>query len=118
MVQARAEFSRLLDNHTWHGNLDAFNDLLRGGFGTTERMGTEVAQLGVVSRRTGIRSDDSATGAAPTHLSSLEPFKHRSRILRARSGQGSTLFDQIVEIIREHGPGGSESHDDIVLELA
>jgi hypothetical protein len=36
MVQARGEFSRLLDNHTWHGNLDAFNDLLRGGFGTTE----------------------------------------------------------------------------------
>src|SRR5215472_10763916 len=30
------EFSRLLDNHTWHGNLDAFNDLLRGGFGTPD----------------------------------------------------------------------------------
>jgi hypothetical protein len=30
------EFCRLLDNHTWHGNLDAFNDLLRGGSGTPE----------------------------------------------------------------------------------
>jgi hypothetical protein len=30
------EFSRLLDNYTWRGNLDAFNDLLRGGFGTPE----------------------------------------------------------------------------------
>jgi RNAse (barnase) inhibitor barstar len=27
------EFSRLLDNHTWRGNLDAFNDLLRGALG-------------------------------------------------------------------------------------
>lgn len=30
------EFSRLLCGHTWRGNLDAFNDLLRGGFGTPE----------------------------------------------------------------------------------
>jgi len=30
------EFSRLLDNYVWRGNLDAFNDLLRGGFGTPE----------------------------------------------------------------------------------
>jgi hypothetical protein len=25
------EFSALLEDHTWHGNLDAFNDILRGG---------------------------------------------------------------------------------------
>jgi RNAse (barnase) inhibitor barstar len=31
-----AEFSRLLGNYTWRGNLDAFNDVLRGGFGTPE----------------------------------------------------------------------------------
>jgi hypothetical protein len=30
------EFSRLLCNYSWQGNLDAFNDLLRGGFGTPE----------------------------------------------------------------------------------
>src|SRR5690242_7441689 len=30
------EFSTLLCHHTWHGNLDAFNDILRGGFGTPE----------------------------------------------------------------------------------
>ena len=30
------EFSRLLDDHVWRGNLDAFNDILRGGFGTPE----------------------------------------------------------------------------------
>jgi hypothetical protein len=30
------EFSRPLCNCTWRGNLDAFNDLLREGFGTPE----------------------------------------------------------------------------------
>jgi hypothetical protein len=30
------KFSTLLKDHTWHGNLDAFNDILRGGFGTLE----------------------------------------------------------------------------------
>jgi RNAse (barnase) inhibitor barstar len=28
--------SRILRIHEWHGNLDAFNDILRGGFGTPE----------------------------------------------------------------------------------
>jgi RNAse (barnase) inhibitor barstar len=31
------EFSRLLGSHVWHGNLDAFNDILRGGFGTPDQ---------------------------------------------------------------------------------
>ncbi|BCY11767.1 hypothetical protein L3i22_068550 [Actinoplanes sp. L3-i22] len=30
------EFSTLLCHYAWHGNLDAFNDILRGGFGTPE----------------------------------------------------------------------------------
>jgi hypothetical protein len=30
------EFSRLLHDYGWHGNLDAFNDILRGGFGTPD----------------------------------------------------------------------------------
>jgi hypothetical protein len=49
----------------------------------------------------------------PSNRSSIE-----GRILRARTGQGPTLFDEIVEIIREHGQGGNESDDGIVLELA
>ncbi|MGC4750063.1 hypothetical protein ACLQ28_31020 [Micromonospora sp. DT201] len=30
------EFSQLLCHGTWNGSLDAFNDILRGGFGTPE----------------------------------------------------------------------------------
>jgi hypothetical protein len=49
----------------------------------------------------------------PSNRSNIE-----LRILRARRGQGPTLFDEIVEIIREHGRGGNESDDGVVLELA
>jgi len=30
------EFSKLLSDYEWRGNLNAFNDILRGGFGTPE----------------------------------------------------------------------------------
>lgn len=31
--------------------------------------------------------------------------------------EGTTLVDWIVEIIERHGPGGSESEDNVVLRL-
>jgi hypothetical protein len=40
-----------------------------------------------------------------------------ARISRARRGEGPTLFDEIVDIIRVHGPGGNESEDGVLLEL-
>jgi RNAse (barnase) inhibitor barstar len=76
------EFSRLLRDYTWRGNLDAFHDILRGGFGTPED-GWLLRWL-------------------------------NSDLSRAALG---TLFDQIIEIIRDHGVGGDESEDGIVLEL-
>lgn len=113
------EFSQLLDNHAWHGNLDAFNDLLREGFGTPEN--------GWVLKWLNSESSRSALGyeAKIQRLERLLPTCHPSnrssiegRIRRARRGQGPTLFDEIVEIIREHGQGGSDSEDNVVLELA
>jgi hypothetical protein len=41
-----------------------------------------------------------------------------ARIGSARRGEGPTLFDEIVEIIRDHGPGGTESADRVLLEFA
>ena len=35
----------------------------------------------------------------------------------ARREQGTTLFDWIVEIIRDHGPGGDEAEDNVLLVL-
>jgi hypothetical protein len=36
----------------------------------------------------------------------------------ARRGEGQTVAEIIVEIIRCHGPGGSEEEDGVELELA
>jgi len=36
---------------------------------------------------------------------------------RARLRDGPTVFDWLVEIIRDHGPGGAQSEDGIELEL-
>lgn len=112
------EFSRLLSDYDWRGNLDAFNDILRGGFGTPD--GTWVLRW--------LDSDSSrvALGYAAT-IRRLEGllltchFTNRPyievRLSRARRGEGPTLFDEIVEIIRRHGPGGDEHDDDVRLEL-
>jgi hypothetical protein len=40
-----------------------------------------------------------------------------ARISSARRSEGPTLFDEVVEIIRDHGPGGNESEDGVLLEL-
>jgi hypothetical protein len=79
----RREFSSLLDDFTWNGNLDAFNDILRGGCGTPEG-GFELRW----------RSSD-----------------------LSRLALGPTLFDDVIEIIRIHGPGGAEADDGVLLDL-
>lgn len=106
------EFSKLLDEYPWRGNLDAFNDILHGGFGTP--------QTPWVLRWTDAERSRAALGHAETarRLERLErtadPSNRadvRARLAAARRGEGPTLFDTIVEIIRDHEPG-------IVLELA
>ena len=41
----------------------------------------------------------------------------QARISSARRGEGPTLFDEIVDIIRDHGPGGNQPEDGVLLEL-
>jgi hypothetical protein len=110
------EFSRLLGNYTWRGNLDAFQRPAPRGFrDARERMGAEVAQLRVVSARaraTTQRLERLLLTCHPSNRSAIE-----ARISSSRRCEGPTLFDEIIEIIRDHGPGGSESEDGILLEL-
>ncbi len=76
---------QLIPGASWGGNLDAFNDVLRGGFGTPGG--------GFVLR-----------------------WKN-AELSRERLRGEPRLFDEIVEIIREHGAGGGEAEDGIELSL-
>ncbi len=113
------EFSNLLSDWTWNESLDAFNDILRGGFGTPED--------GFVLRW--INSDRSreVLGCVETvsfierKLGRCHPTNRRrvaEDLEAAQRGEGETLFDLLVSIIREHGPGGAESDSLVDLELA
>jgi hypothetical protein len=112
------EFSRLLCNYTWRGSLDAFNDLLRGGFGTPANgwvlrwLDSESSRAALGYEATIRRLEQLLLTCHPSNRLTIEAW-----ISSARRGEGPTLFDEIVEIIRDHGPGGSESEDGVVLEL-
>jgi len=41
----------------------------------------------------------------------------QTRLDLARRHQGMTLFDWVIDIILSHGPGGTESEDQVHLEL-
>ncbi len=113
------EFSRLLSGYTWRGNLDALNDVLRGGFGTPEH-GWVLRWVGSETSRTALGHPETARRLERL-LPSVDPSNRAAvtaRLDEARRGEGPTLFDEIVAIIRDHGPGGRESADGILLELS
>jgi RNAse (barnase) inhibitor barstar len=114
-----AEISRvLISGSDWGHNLDAFNDILRGGFGTPEAGFTirwrnhtlSAARLGYSET---VRQLELRLGRC--HPSSRASV--RVDLEQARRGAGSTVFDWLIEIIRDHGPGGSEGSDGVLLEL-
>ncbi len=77
------EVSRqLLRGLNWGKSFTAFEDVLRGGFGTPD------------------------TGFVLRWLNSARSREKLSRI-----------FDEIVTLIRRHGPGGPNENDGVVLEL-
>jgi RNAse (barnase) inhibitor barstar len=113
------EFSRLLSGYTWRGNLDALNDVLRGGYGTPadgwvlKWVSSERSREALGHAETARRLERLLPSVDPSNRAAFE-----ARLHAARRGEGETLFDEIVAIIREHGPGGQESVDGILLELS
>ena len=98
--------------------MDAFNDILRGGFGTPDEGFVLRWKNSELSRR---RLNYQET------VRQLELRLHRCHpsnrvsvaadLGRAKNGAGPTVFDWIVEIIHDHCPGGAESEDGVELEL-
>jgi hypothetical protein len=103
----------------WGTNLDAFNDILRGGFGTPE--GGFVLRWSnsqVSAERLGwpetIRFlEKKLTTCHPDNIPSV-----RAELAAASRGEGQSVFEIVVGIIRGHGPGGDECEDNVHLILA
>lgn len=111
--------SAVLSDTEYGRNLDAFNDVLRGGFGSPDG--------GFVLRWKNSDVSRDALGWNETvrfierKLSTCHPsnIDHvRYDLASARNRDGQTLFDIICSILRAHGPGGDESEDGVELELA
>ena len=109
---------RLIPNTYWGRNLDAFNDILRGGFGTPDG--------GFVLRWTHSEISRVKLGY-PETLRQLRGMLERchpnnrgsvcDRIGQAERGECATVFDWLVEIIVAHGTGGEEAEDNVLLIL-
>jgi RNAse (barnase) inhibitor barstar len=108
----------LIPGAEWGHNLDAFNDILRGGFGTPgagfilrwrnsavsrERLGYEetVRQL-----------EHRLTRCHPSNRPSVG-----KDLQQAQQRAGPTVFECLVEIIKVHCAGGREEEDGVELVL-
>lgn len=113
------EFSRcVLGGTGWGHNLDAFNDVLRGGFGTPDG--------GFVLRWKNHQLSRDRLGYPETvrqlelRLSRCHPDNREAvgqELADATKGRGVTAFEWLIEIIKEHGRGGSEEEDGVEVKL-
>jgi len=100
-------------------NLDIFDDILRGGYGTPdEGFRLRWSDHNVSRQRLGY-------GETVRQLEKRLKRCHRTMranvqadLDRARAGEGPTVFDWLVDIIRNHGPGGGEPKANVQLYLA
>jgi RNAse (barnase) inhibitor barstar len=114
------EISRvLIPGATWGRNLDAFNDILRGGFGTPDEgfalrwKNHDVSRQRLAYPETVRQLEKTLHRCHPTNRESV-----RRELDLARAGQGPTVFDWLLEILAVHGAGGEEAEDNVQLHLA
>jgi RNAse (barnase) inhibitor barstar len=111
--------TRIIPGAKWGRNFDAFNDILRGGFGTPVG--------GFTLRWVNFQRSKELLGYSETirwfeqklercHPQNVDFVKEE--LERARRGEGPTVADIILGIIQIHAPGGNEEDDGIELELA
>jgi RNAse (barnase) inhibitor barstar len=110
--------THLIPNAEWGKNLDAFNDILHGGFGTPPE--------GFVIRWRNSQVSRERLGFPETirqlrfRLDRCHPTNRGDiarQVLLAEAHQGETVFDWLVDIIRIHSLGGAEQEDGVDLEL-
>jgi len=103
---------------SWGHNLDAIDDILRGGFGTPDE--------GIILKWSHSRFSKEKLGYAETvrqleiRLKQCHPANRdslRQELSQARAGVGPTVFDWLIEIIAHHGQGGEQASDNVKLLL-
>jgi RNAse (barnase) inhibitor barstar len=103
---------------SWGHNLDAFNDILSGGFGTPEE--------GFIIRWKNHNISRARLGYPETvrqlklRLERCHPDNRGtvSQYLKdADQRRDKTVFDWLIDIIRKHGPEGEEEGDRVELIL-
>jgi RNAse (barnase) inhibitor barstar len=115
-----AEISRvLIPGAEWGHNLDAFNDILRGGFGTTDGgfvlrwVNSEVSRERLGHAETVRQLERRLERCHPSNRPSV-----RRDLEQAKRGEGPTVFDWLLDIIAVHTAGGREEEDGVELVLA
>lgn len=108
----------LLQGVNWGRNLDAFNDILCGGFGTPEEgfilywKNSDISRLRLGYEQTIRFRERSLDCCHPSNREKIE-----KEIDEARRFQGQTLFDILVEIIHRYREGEIENYEvKLVLE--
>lgn len=105
-------------DETWGRNLDAFNDVLRGGFGKPDGGFNLVWKNHLLSKeRLGYIETQRVLRARlkTCHPNAVESVQRD--LSRAEENEGGTVFDWLVEIIKIHGPDGLEQEDGVELVL-
>jgi RNAse (barnase) inhibitor barstar len=115
-----AEFGRVVipQSGPVSDNLDAFDDVLSGGFGTPDEGFTLRWKNHAVSRqRLGYPE---TVRQLELRFARCHPT-NRARVpldlKEAQAHRGPTVFEWLTEIIRDHGPGGRQAADGVDLLL-
>ena len=112
------EIGRVLRLSPWGNNLDAFNDILRGGFGTPEEGFTIRWKSHAISREK--LGYPETVRQLSLRLARCHPSS-RDSVLQyladAKMGRGQTVFDWLLDVIRKHGAGGDEQGYPVELIL-
>jgi RNAse (barnase) inhibitor barstar len=113
------EISQSINPNTgWGHNLDAFNDILRGGFGTPDDGFDIVWKNSSVSKlKLGYEETIRVLQKRLTTCHSSNRKHVMDELEKARQSQGPTVFDWVVEVILDHGEGGQEAEDNVRLIL-
>lgn len=115
---ARHFSEQVLSGHVWDGNLDAFNDILRGGFGTPDEgfvliwKNSRLSQERLSYRETVRQLKLRLVTCHPSNRDAVS-----AQIACAERQEGPTVYDWLVEIIKDHGVARGESGSVVELYL-